>query len=178
MSVRIGVALIALLLAAPAAAEEATPPAPAVKPAPPKPPAPKPKPKAPPAPPAPAPPPATFDVVDQETRLWRAMTDGDQAAIGAMLADDVVLVGRNGVRGKAELLASLAACRLSEAQISDTRVRPLTVDVIALAYRVRYRASCAGEPIPADLNETSVWMRQGPAWRLMLHTETATPAAP
>lgn len=157
-----------------AAASKPVPPKPAAKPAEPKAAAPKP-----PAPkPEPPPPQPTFDVLQEETRLWRAISSGDQSALGALLADDVVVVGRNGMRGKAELLASITACAISGVEIVNPRVRPLTTDTIALAYRIRYRATCVGEPIMSDLNETSVWMRWGPSWRLMMHSETVSPIAP
>lgn len=195
-----GLALVALVCAGPVAAEElegvpAKPPvakSPVPKPPAPKPPTPPSKPQAaspqiaspqiaPPKAAAPAAPPtpvATFDVVTQENLLWAALANGDQAAVGGLLAEDVVLVGRDGLRRKADFLTTLSQCRISAVQVSDTVRRPLTADVTGLAYRVRYQASCQGQQVAGDQTETSIWMRQGPSWRLVLHTEIATPPPP
>ncbi len=116
-----------------------------------------------------------LELVDAEQALYRAQIAGDVAAIGPMLADDLVYIHSTGVaESKAEYLAGVANKRYEYGRIDsrDTRMRvagaAATIDGI-----VDMTVSAHGAPKELiHLLFCLIWSRQDARWRLTFRQAT------
>ena len=103
-----------------------------------------------------------------EESLWRAETRFDHTYMDGVLAPDFLEFGRSGRRY--DKAATLAAAGGS----IDARLCELTVAVVAPGVALVTYVSEVGHGEVQRSNRSSLWIRQGNAWRLRFHQGTPT----
>jgi hypothetical protein len=108
-------------------------------------------------------------IIDLERGFWQAA--GDRQAYAANLADDAIHVLPGlGVVDRTTVLDAVAAADPWETfEIEDARIVAAADRAAALVYGARARR--AGEP-EYRAAITSLYRRDGVAWRLVLHQQT------
>ena len=112
------------------------------------------------------------DVEEMERRFWGAA--GDPAFYVEHFADDGRCVFSFGVLDKAATVASMDEAEpWSAYEFADMRTLQLADDAVALSYMARARR---GDQ-PYEAMVSSVYVRRGDRWQLMLHQQTPRAAA-
>jgi len=116
------------------------------------------------------------DLLELEREYWQAIKDKDPDAV-IRLSDEVCIVtGAQGV-GKIDrdALAGMiksATYTLNSFDFKDAEVRPVTDDVVVIAYKVHEELTVDGKPVTLDAADSSVWVRRDGRWVCALHTES------
>jgi hypothetical protein len=106
-----------------------------------------------------------------EESLWRAETRFDRAYLERVLHPEFAEFGRSGrVWTREETIAAEAGEIDAELPLPDFAVWPLSADVVLLTYRTVVRHASVDHA-----NRSSVWVRDGPTWRLRFHQATPAP---
>jgi ketosteroid isomerase-like protein len=104
-----------------------------------------------------------------EEELWRAAGARDRYA-AHLAADAVHIFPGWGVADRQAVLAGVADAQPWQSfQIADPEVIRLSDEAAALVYRARARR---GAEAPYEAAITSVYRREGTAWKLVLHQQT------
>lgn len=118
-------------------------------------------------------------VLAADAARYRAMREGDLAALEALLAEDLSYTHSNGARDdKAAYLAAMASGRFryletSAEAVASRRHGP----VVVLDGRARFRAMIDGVERMLDNRFLSVWTHDGRRWRMSAWASTPIPAA-
>jgi ketosteroid isomerase-like protein len=88
-----------------------------------------------------------------------ALKSGDVAGYEAMITDDAVIVGEQGLERKPDLVKRLADFQLKDYTISDVRFVPVSSDNGVVSYTVAESGMDHGKPFTAKVNVSSVWER-------------------
>ena len=113
-----------------------------------------------------------------ERDLWKAWKDGDAAPFEKHLAASAIQIGPWGMAGdRAEIISGSSAgvCDVGEYEMDDWKVHRVTGDVVILTYEAEQEGSCDGMTLPEEAYYTTVFVREGGAWKVTSHQET--PAA-
>jgi ketosteroid isomerase-like protein len=112
---------------------------------------------------------ARQDILAADDRRFAALVQGDLAALGGLLAEDMTYTHSSGqIETKAQLLESLRSGKLRylSAEPADREVR-LYGDTAVVTGRAAVKASVQGGPeIVLPLRFTEVWVRSGGTWKL------------
>lgn len=116
------------------------------------------------------------ELIGLEEQYWNAIRDKDAATATTLSDDPCVIVGAQGVSeiGKATLTKMLegAPYELEDFSIEDVRMRRLSDDVVALAYKVKEDLVVEGEKIELEAFDSSIWQRRDGRWVCVVHTES------
>ena len=115
-------------------------------------------------------------IVDLETRFWRALQEKDVAGAQAMIADQSRSTGPSGITPmnpqRFGQLMRDAPWTLDDFEFSDMDVIFPTADVAVITYKVHQTGEMEGKPMDMNAAESTVWARDGDSWKCALHTET------
>ncbi len=112
-----------------------------------------------------------------EKTLWKGWAEGDAAPFEKHLASTTVQIGTWGISDdRAEIVASASAgvCEVGDYEIDDWKVHRVAADVAILTYEAEQDAVCEGEPLPKEILVSSVYVREGGAWKVASYQETAS----
>lgn len=116
------------------------------------------------------------ELIGLEEQYWNAIRDKDAATATSLSDDPCVVVGAQGVSeiGKAALAKMLegAPYELEDFSIEDVRMRRLSDDVVALAYKVKEDLVVEGEKVELEAFDSSIWQRRDGRWVCVVHTES------
>jgi ketosteroid isomerase-like protein len=116
------------------------------------------------------------EIIDLETRFWRSIQDKDVPTAKAMVAEQALVTGPSGTMliGPAKFgqMMSEAPWTLDEFEFSDIDVILPTEDVAVITYKVHQTGEMEGKPMDMVAADSTVWVRDGDAWKCALHTET------
>lgn len=117
------------------------------------------------------------EVIQMERSLWEALAAGDHATFGDYLADDVRLVGGEGVVGKQDLMSQLEGATVEAYEVGDFQVtRPGSdVAVVVYSYSETFRPAEADSATTFEGWATSVWENRDGTWQVVLHQSSAPP---
>ena len=151
-------AVLVLALASLSFAQEATPS-----------PSPKPKPRVPPVTKAQL----QKQLADMETALWTAWKNKDPKPFEAHLAADTVMVGEQGVSGKATIAKDITSmpCEVKSFTLSDWKLTKYGANHALITYKGAADGTCMGQPIPTTW-ASSLWVKRKGAWQAAFHQET------
>jgi ketosteroid isomerase-like protein len=90
-----------------------------------------------------------------------ALKSGDVAGYEAMITDDAVIVGEQGLERKPDLVKRLADFQLKDYTISDVRFVPVSSDNGVVSYTLAESGVDHGKPFTAKVTVSSVWERGG-----------------
>jgi hypothetical protein len=109
------------------------------------------------------------EFIELEQRFWRAA--GDPDFYRQRFADDGVMAFHIGLMGKPEVVEAMAgAAEWSTFTMDDLRFVEITDDVVSLTYTT--------VAVPADSHDeyraavTSVYVRRGGEWMLVIHQQS------
>lgn len=117
------------------------------------------------------------DVIEMERSVWEALAAGDHATFGDYLADDVWLVGGEGIVGKQELMGELEGVSVESYEIGDFQVTQPGSGVAVVAYRYSetFRPADADSATTVEGWATSVWENRDGTWQVVMHQSSAPP---
>ena len=108
---------------------------------------------------------------EREERMWKTVQAGDMEVFRAELDDEFIAVYAFGINDKAGEVSALARQTLQSFKLGDLRVLPLSNTVELVNYTATVTGSYEGTDIGGDYRVTSVWKKDGPAWKLAYHSE-------
>jgi hypothetical protein len=117
-------------------------------------------------------------LIANETKINEAVAKGDLAGFKALIATGAWSVDAGGPMAVADFEKNLASFKLEPgSKITDTRVHWIDDNTAVLFYKWTGKGTFGGQPIPPMTWSSTVWHRQGGAWKAMFHQETAIPDA-
>jgi len=118
------------------------------------------------------------EAIQLERGVWELLAEGDYAGFGERLADDIKLVGAEGVTGKQALLDQLEGSEVESYELGEFQVMQPGSGVVVVVYRYAetFRPAGADSAVSISRWATSTWENRDGAWRAVLHHATeATP---
>lgn len=116
-------------------------------------------------------------VIEMERGLWQALGEGDYQAFGQSIADDIVLVGADGVVGKQALMDQLEGSTVEAYELGDFQVMQPGSDVavVTYSYSETFRPAEADSATTFTGWATSVWENRDGSWVTVLHQSSEAP---
>jgi hypothetical protein len=113
------------------------------------------------------------EVYNLEHGFGEALVHKDKNFLAEHLADDLIVVGWNGlVFTKDKLLGVIGYVDVSQYEISNVKFRPLDRDAILLTYDLELNANAAGKSAPSREYASSVWIKRDGRWIMKMHQST------
>jgi hypothetical protein len=108
-----------------------------------------------------------------ESKVWDALATGDMAADERLLTDDFLGVYESGFADRAAHVAQLrSGPTVLRYELSQARIMTLSQDLVLLAYRADWVPNDAAENRVETMYITSIWRREGDAWRNVFSQDT------
>jgi hypothetical protein len=151
-------AVLVLALASLSFAQEATPS-----------PSPKPKPRTPPVTQAQL----LKQLSEMENALWNAWKNKDAKPFETHLSTDSVMVGEQGVSGKATIAKDITSmpCEVRSFTLSDWKLTKYGANHALITYKGVADGTCMGTAIPTTWAST-LWVKRKGTWQAAFHQET------
>ena len=120
---------------------------------------------------------AGAEIMKLENLYRDALISGDKNTIARLSADPCLVAGAMGVRevSRKDLAAmmdesnyELRSYHVDEGSI---RIRPLTEEVVSVAYRVSEEWEAGSKPGKGDAYNASMWVRNGGSWECAVHAD-------
>lgn len=110
---------------------------------------------------------------EMETALWNAWKNKDPKPFEAHLAADTVMVGEQGVSGKATIAKDITSmsCEVKSFTLSDWKLTKYDANYALITYKGAAEGTCLGQPIPTTW-ASSLWVKRKGAWQAAFHQET------
>ena len=120
------------------------------------------------------------DITAKERELWEAIKAKNWDAFAALLADDQLYVGPDGVENRAQSLEGIRRLNVTDYTLSDWRMVRLDDDAAVITYTAAARGDYAGQTMPADYREraSTVWVNRNGRWAAVLHHVTTAQEPP
>ncbi len=108
-----------------------------------------------------------------EKKSWEDWAKRDSSGIDGFLASKFVGVGSSGASDRAAAMKSWTdhKCEMKELTFSDERVTELAGGVYLLTYKATQTTTCDGKPNPSPVNSSTVYVKDGDAWKAMYYHE-------
>lgn len=112
-------------------------------------------------------------LTQMETNFWEAWKNKDPKPFEVQLSNDSVMVGEEGVAGKAQVAQAMAAmpCEVKSFALSDWKLTKINASAALIVYKGSAEGTCGGAPIPTTWS-TSVWVMRKGRWQAVFHQET------
>jgi uncharacterized protein DUF4440 len=114
-----------------------------------------------------------------EASLWEGWKTHDPAPFEKHLAEGTLNTNAAGVEaGKAKAIANIKStdCVVTSYALGEMTVHRFGDATAILTYQATQDATCKGEKVPAKVNVTSVWFKQGDHWLAASYHESAAAA--
>lgn len=104
------------------------------------------------------------ELISLETKVWKALVDGDAQADAGLLADDFVGVYPTGFADRTDHVGQIAAGpTVARYELSDARMIGVSDSAVLLSYRAVYVR--VGEAAQTEaMYVSSLWCRRGVGW--------------
>ncbi|MFT6458701.1 MAG: hypothetical protein ACJARR_003250 [Pseudophaeobacter arcticus] len=113
------------------------------------------------------------EILEQETRVWQALVDGNPDADKAALHADFLGVYPSGFATRAEHCDQLqAGPTVSSFELTEPRLLQLGKDHVCLSYLALYQRP--GTASRDAMYVSSIWQRQGQGWLNLFSQDTPT----
>ncbi|SDW30961.1 protein of unknown function [Ruegeria halocynthiae] len=107
--------------------------------------------------------PSLDQILSLEKQVWSALVEGNAEADRALLSPDFLGVYPSGFANRDDHVGQFAdAPTMTQFELSDTRLRVLSADVVLLSYRADYRRPDAEEWEVMLIS--SLWERRHDVW--------------
>ena len=117
------------------------------------------------------------EVRTADARRIAAMVDGDVAALGSLLADDLTYTHASGqVENEEQFLAAISSGKLDYESIvaSEAQVR-IYGNTAVMTGRADIKVKVQGNPVAFGSRFTSAWVRGDGGWRMVAWQSTRLP---
>ncbi len=116
---------------------------------------------------------------NNENVLWDAFAKNDFKPFEDHLSNKFVNITPDGSQDLAALKKLLAdgTCKIKSFKLSDFKVTKVSDTVSLITYKGSQEGSCGGKPVPANVWASSIWVKEGDAWKAFYHMETDVPPA-
>ena len=115
-------------------------------------------------------------IIDLENRFWQSMKDKNPQTAQAMIADQGLVVGPMGTMrmdpAKYGEMTKQGQWTLNSFKMDAVDVIFPNEDTAIVAYKVHQTGDIKGQPMDLKCADSTVWVRDGGAWKVALHTET------
>lgn len=123
--------------------------------------------------PTPAAGPTQADLEAKERQTWEAIKAKNWDAFGGLLADDFLLVSKDGIANKAQTLEGIKMYELTEYTFADIRVLKVDADLAVITYTANETTNENGKPTPGKPARcSSAWVNRGGKWLAVYHQES------
>ena len=110
-----------------------------------------------------------------EKAMWTAWQKADAAPFQKYLAENAVNINANGVDiGKAKQIEGMkkSDCKVASFSLGDIQVTRVSDSTAVLTYTATQDATCRGKKMPAKVQASSVWVKQGDQWLAAVYHES------
>lgn len=115
-------------------------------------------------------------ILNLETRFWQSMVDKDPGTAMKLIADQCLITGSMGTMQitpqKYAEMTREGQWSLDRFEFTDVSVVQPNEDTAVIAYKVHQTGTMKGQRVDLHCADSSAWVRDGNAWKCVLHTET------
>jgi len=120
--------------------------------------------------------PSSETILHLETRFWQSLVDKDPETAMTMIHEQCLITGPMGTMQvspkKYGEMTREGQWRLDRFEFSDVNVVQPNQDTAVIAYKVHQTGQMKGERMDLNCADSSTWVKDGSAWKCVLHTET------
>jgi hypothetical protein len=117
--------------------------------------------------------PTQADLEAKERQTWDAIKAKNWDAFGGMLADDFVIVTKDGIANKAQALEGIKTYDMTEYSFADIRFVKVDADLAVITYTAKETTNENGKPTPGKPARcSSAWVNRGGKWLVAYHQES------
>lgn len=119
------------------------------------------------------------EVIAMERGLWEALSQGDYQGFAEQIADDVTLVGGDGISTKQDMMGMLEGSTVESYELTDFQVmQPGSgVAVVTYHYSEMFRPADADSAVSQAGWATSMWEDRDGTWMTVFHQSSSEPAS-
>ena len=119
------------------------------------------------------------DAIAKEKEAWSLLEKKDYVAFADMLDQLIVVVGSGGVSDKAATLKELNGYVPTDVVFSDWKFLPIDKDSAVIVYKVQYKATANGQPMPQqNAYASSAVVNRNGKWVAIFHQESEVAKQP
>jgi hypothetical protein len=115
-------------------------------------------------------------ILNLETRFWQSMVDKDPETAMTMIHEKCLITGPMGTMQvgpkKYGEMTREGTWELDRFEFSDVNVVCPNDETAVIAYKVHQTGSMKDQPMDLNCADSSTWVRDGSAWKVVLHTES------
>ena len=115
-------------------------------------------------------------IIDLEVRFWQSMKDKDPETAKSMIAREGLVTGPMGAMTmnpeKYAQMTREGQWTLKDFEMKNVEVVRPTEDSAVIAYEVHQTGDMKGRKMDLRCADSSVWVKEGNEWKVVLHTET------
>ena len=113
-------------------------------------------------------------IIATEKKFWEAWKNKDMKFFRANLAPEAIMIGDSGVADKKTSVSAMEGtpCEVTTYELSDIKVTFLNSSTAIMTYKSAQDATCGGQPVPASVWSSSVYVMRGGRWFAASHQET------
>jgi hypothetical protein len=117
---------------------------------------------------------ADAGLVGLETQLWETWKQRDSNAFEPLLSDRFAGQSPIGRITKADMMryAFDPACTIDSYALGPMAATTVAGGLVLITYRAEQSVTCGGDPLPSPLMVTSMYAREGGAWKSIFYMET------
>jgi hypothetical protein len=114
------------------------------------------------------------DLMKSEKAAWDAFGRGDGKFFQSFLADDSVMFGDSGIQTKAEGIKMISSkpCEVKSYNFSNFKVSMVNPTTALVTYSATEDATCGGQPAPAKVNVSTIYVKRNGKWLGYFHQES------
>ena len=114
------------------------------------------------------------DFESMEKGAWNAFSKGDGAYFQGLLADDAVVFNGVAPSSKAQLVKDVSSkpCEVKSFSFGECQTRMRNPKTALVTYFANQEATCAGQPQPAKVLGSTVYVKRNGKWSAYFHQES------
>jgi len=113
-------------------------------------------------------------LMTMEKNAWDAFGKGDGKFFDGFLTEDAVVIGDSGIMSKTASVAGINTkpCAIKSFSFSNFKVTMADPNTAIATYEAAQDATCGGQPVPAKVFGSSVYVKRKGKWQGIFHQET------
>lgn len=122
--------------------------------------------------------PPSKTLIDLEKKFWQSIVSQDTNSATEMLYEPAFMVSGHGAmkfdHAKYREMAEQGSMVVTSFELNDVDVMFPSDTTAIVTYRVKQEVAPRGttHTVVQEMNDTSTWVRKGPRWQCVMHTET------
>jgi ketosteroid isomerase-like protein len=117
-------------------------------------------------------------IIELEKKFWQSIVDGDAETACEMLTEPALMVSSHGAmqfdHAGYRRMAENGPMVLKSYELTDVKVVFPNETTAVCTYHAKQELAKRGDEQGSvqEVNDTSTWIKEGPSWRCVMHTET------